>query len=255
VAGSASSLGRPPRLIDKLEKSHGILTKHLYRADPFLTNSSCLQMICGLEAFNREMRWLHNKSLHQPGIGIGYAVSGLKGESEVKVGPGYALDADGREIISTQTQTLQVPPVASDAKGRSVFYDLTVSYQETDLEEVERREGLCDTSGAVRLREAPVFCWVRLNSDSAGNLTPEGRFVKDIQDGKKIILTRVEVLNCKLQQVISINQRPSARPECGPRIVCETVDPTPWKEVDISAAGNIFGGLSIALEADIDTRR
>ena len=28
-----------------------------------------------LEAFNREMRWLHNQSLHQPGIGRGLAVS------------------------------------------------------------------------------------------------------------------------------------------------------------------------------------
>ena len=34
----------------------------------------------GLEAFNREMRWLHNRSLHQPGIGSGFAVYGKKGD-------------------------------------------------------------------------------------------------------------------------------------------------------------------------------
>ena len=32
----------------------------------------------GLEAFSRGMRWLHNKSLHQPGIGNGFAVAGKK---------------------------------------------------------------------------------------------------------------------------------------------------------------------------------
>src|SRR6476661_8716453 len=58
----------------------------------------------GLEAFNREMRWLHNKSLHQPGIGNGFAVVGKKDDREVQIGPGYAIDALGREIVLTQTQ-------------------------------------------------------------------------------------------------------------------------------------------------------
>ena len=65
----------------------------------------------GVEAFNREMRWLHNKSLHQPGIGNGFAVSGKKGDREVTIGPGYAIDADGREIVLTQDRVEPVPPV------------------------------------------------------------------------------------------------------------------------------------------------
>ena len=52
-----------------------------------------------LEAFNREMRWLHNQSLHQPGVGSGYAVAGNVGDRQVTVSPGYALDSLGREII------------------------------------------------------------------------------------------------------------------------------------------------------------
>ena len=47
----------------------------------------------GIEAFNREMRWLHNTSLHQPGIGSGFAVGGSKGDREVTISPGYAIDA------------------------------------------------------------------------------------------------------------------------------------------------------------------
>lgn len=29
-----------------------------------------------LEEFQREMRWLHNRSLHQPGVALGLAVAG-----------------------------------------------------------------------------------------------------------------------------------------------------------------------------------
>ena len=50
----------------------------------------------GIEVSDREQRELHNRSLHQPGVGNGYAVSGPKGDREVVVQPGYALDADGR---------------------------------------------------------------------------------------------------------------------------------------------------------------
>ena len=98
----------------------------------------------GLEAFNREMRWLHNQSLHQPGIGNGFAVSGKKGDREVTVGPGYAIDAEGREIVLTQTEVEPVPPVAGEEDGSPVVFDLTVSYpDDASLEETERREGIC----------------------------------------------------------------------------------------------------------------
>src|SRR5215218_6154554 len=99
-----------------------------------------------LEAFNREMRWLHNESLHQPGIGNGFAVAGHKGDREVVVAAGYAIDDLGREIVLTGSRTVPVQPVAGDATGQPQRYVLTVHYpDDDDLEEVERREGLCDT--------------------------------------------------------------------------------------------------------------
>src|SRR5574342_507094 len=70
-----------------------------------------------IEAFNREMRWLHNRSLHQPGVGKGFAVSGKRGDREVYIGPGYAMDADGREIVLTEAKTEPVPPVAGETDG------------------------------------------------------------------------------------------------------------------------------------------
>jgi hypothetical protein len=181
-----------------------------------------------IEAFNREMRWLHNRSLHQPGIGNGFAVSGEKGDRQVIVSPGYAIDVDGREIVLTQVEILPIPPVASDEGGGSVFFDLTVSYPEDEkLEEVETREGICLDRGVVRRQEKPIFCWVRLKKDSQGNLQPKDT-TTDIKEGRKIIVARVEVFNCQLNRRVCIAQRRNARPPKQPYIACGEEKPTIW---------------------------
>src|SRR5215510_1980027 len=106
-----------------------------------------------LEQFNREMRWLHNQSLHQAGIGSGFAVSGNKDDRQVRIEPGYAIDSSGREIVLTQPEVLQVPPVANDGQGNPVYYDLAVSYpSDFMLKETETRDGICVSRTAVRLR-------------------------------------------------------------------------------------------------------
>lgn len=216
----------------------------------------------GVEAFNREMRWLHNRSLHQVGIGNGYKVTGNKGDRQVTIGPGYAIDLHGREIVLTQEEVQPIPPVAADTDGGSVFFDLTVSYlEDSDMEVVETREGICLPRGTVRLREQPIFCWVRLQKDPFGNLQPkDAKLAADIKDGRKIILARVEIFNCQLNGMISIVQRRSARPPEQPRIVCGEVRPTDWRvellvEIeqppppdttvstgDVSPAPNVLGG-------------
>lgn len=211
----------------------------------------------GIEAFNREMRWLHNKSLHQPGIGSGFAVYGKKADRQVTIGAGYAIDAWGREIVLTETQTETVPPVAAEPDGKSVFYDLTVSYpNDSELEEAETREGVCLPRGVVRLREAPVFCWVRLKRDDDGNLhVLKPRLKADIKNGMKVILARIEVLNCQLENDVSIAQRRSARPAKQPYVACGTVEPD-WT-LDDNQGFNSFD-VQVAtivrrLTADINT--
>src|SRR5262245_49348446 len=117
-----------------------------------------------LEAFHRELRWLHNRSLHQAGIGSGFAVTGRRDDREVRVGPGYAIDAKGREIVLTRERVEPVPPVDAEPDGRPVFFDLAVSYPDDDqLEESETRQGVCLPRGVVRRREEPILCWVRLH--------------------------------------------------------------------------------------------
>jgi hypothetical protein len=172
-----------------------------------------------IEAFNREMRWLHNQSLHQPGVGSGFIVTGNIGDRQVVISPGYTLDSLGREIILTEPQTLAIPPIADNGNGGSVFYDLTVSYpSDSDLTVSETRVGICSpTPGVVRLCEAPVFCWVLL-SDDVSHQPEDGTLTKRIKTGLFIVLGQVEILNCQLKQPVSTTQRRNARPSMQPYI-------------------------------------
>jgi hypothetical protein len=194
-----------------------------------------------LEAFHREMRWLHNQSLHQAGVGSGFQVVGNPGDRQVTISPGYAIDSCGREIILTETKVLPIPPVADNGSGGSVFYDLTVSYPDDgELKPSETRAGVCLPAGVIRLREEPVFCWVRL-SDDPTNHQPEDQRLKDrIEKGLFLVLALVEIFNCQLRQPVSTVPRRNARPPKQPRIACGKQSPT-WKREHIgtgTASGN-----------------
>lgn len=186
-----------------------------------------------LESFHREMRWLHNRSLHQPGIGNGYAITGVKGERIVTVGPGYAIDAEGREIVLLEERVLQVPPVAGEPDGKPATFDLTVAYpSDADLEEAETRASVCTDRGTVRLREEPVFCWVRLQETEAGTFVAvDGRLKADVEQGLRLVIGRVEVLHCRLHSTVSLEQRRSARPSFQPYIACGSHQPESWEVV------------------------
>lgn len=208
----------------------------------------------GIEAFNREMRWLHNESLHQPGIGNGFAATGDRGDREVRIGPGYALDAFGREIVLTHLQVEQVPPVAGESGGGPVFYDLAVSYpDDAGLEAAETREGICLPRGVVRLREEPVLCWVRLKSGTDGLLqAADPKLRQQILDGLRIVLARVEVLDCKLRQPVSLSERRDARPSRQPYLACGQRNLDGWDEVVsvFTNESNTFFLLSVTERVD-----
>lgn len=174
-----------------------------------------------LESFNREMRWLHNQSLHQAGVGSGFSVTGNVGDRQVLITPGYALDSQGEEIILTRQLTLPIPSVADNGSGGSVFYDLTVSYpQDADLKSSETRVGICNCppEGVVRLREEPIFCWVRLNDNPSNRQPVDTRLKNLIQSGMFLVLAQIEVFNCQLRQPVSTAQRRDARPPKNPYI-------------------------------------
>jgi len=167
-----------------------------------------------LEEVQRELRWLHNKSLHDSGVADGLAVAGEKGDRQVTVQPGYALDSSGREIVLTEANHIEaVPPVADDGAGNPVTFYLTVSYPAT-LVASQNQLADCpsDPPGAVRLSEVPVFCWVRLNSTASAGL------LQEIETGKRILLATAQVLNCQLYQPITLSQRRNAKPGVHPYI-------------------------------------
>ena len=213
-----------------------------------------------LEAFNREMRWLHNQSLHQPGVGSGYAVAGNIGDRQVTIFPGYALDSLGREIILTETLIQPIPPVADNGSGGSVFYLLTVSYpDDSELKPSETRAGICGEPGVVRLQEDPVFCWVRLNDNDTNRQPIDPNLKLRITKGLFIVLAQIEVLNCKLKQPVSITQRRNALPAKQPRSACGVQTPVwnpeapdPVFVFEGFSPGTALGDLQFT--APIDTR-
>jgi hypothetical protein len=175
------------------------------------------------------MRWLHNLSLHQPGIGSGFAVSGKKGDAQVSITPGYALDALGREIILTQSHVEQVPPVADNGSGKPALFDLLVAYPpDSNLTASETRDGVCAIRGTVRVHEEPVFCWARLTNDGAAPADP--RLKQLVQQQLMIVLARVSVFNCQLKEDVLVAFRRNARPVKLPKVACgvTTVQPKDW---------------------------
>jgi hypothetical protein len=203
-----------------------------------------------VEEFNREMRWLHNQSLHQPGIGSGLAISGKKGDREVVIQPGYAIDGEGREIVLAETAVEPVPPVADDGFGSPVFFDLTVSYpDERTLKASETRDGVCAPRGAIRLREAPVFCWVRLGPPP--DRLPTDAALRDaVQNGMRLRLARAQVLNCRLERSLSLAQRRNAKPAEQPYVACGSATDLAWKLPNQAASL----GVGVHLVARVATK-
>lgn len=119
----------------------------------------------------RVRRWL-NKSLYSAGIARGLEVREEKGKPAVVVGPGLALDADGREIILLDEVRLEVRGGTSGnpcgGKPGNGSY-LTIAYDEEVAE--EESDGCCPPAarrthgdrvawgGPGRVRAEPILSW------------------------------------------------------------------------------------------------
>jgi hypothetical protein len=151
-----------------------------------------------LEHALREMRWLHNRTLHNWGIALGLAVSGAEGDAKVTVGRGYALDCKGRELILTEPQVLEVPSVIDNGAGEPQSYHLVISFpQANDFVVTASGEGVCRPGGAIRLDTPPKLAWY---------VSPEF-----IDHGLDIILAQAWIMNCRLAKPLDFSQRRSAR--------------------------------------------
>jgi len=194
----------------------------LKRIEFFTGQRLTAQDLTDVQDANRELRWLHNRSLHGWGIGIGYGVEGETGDTAVTISPGYAIDCMGRELILTESVTMTVPAVAGDSSGTQTVaatFFLTISYLDDSAQAtVEARPGVCLPGGTVRLSEGPLILWQRL---------------PDIQDGLNVILAEASVLNCQLNAPLGLDVRRPARPPQQPYIDAGQVSPAAitWIEV------------------------
>jgi LysM domain len=177
--------------------------------------------LAAVQAYHRELLWLHNRGLHNWGIAFGYAVEGKRGGTSVHVGTGYALDCRGRDLILDVEQELPVPAVAGAAGGGPQVYLLTASYADDDELEAETRAGICDTSGAVRRVEAPVLRW-----QDPADTTPANRYRRGID----VVLASVKVAGCALAEDASGAERRDAIPATQPYVFAgrTTAGETPW---------------------------
>lgn len=187
-----------------------------------------------VQTVNRELRWLHNRSLHNWGIGAGLGVSGDRGSRAVTVEPGYGVDHLGREIILTESRTLPVPTIASAADGGEAVYYLVAAYRgDKDQPVIERRPGVCAADGGVRLREEPLVAW---------------RKSDQLAEGFELILAKAWIKNCQLSRPLCLAVRRDARAAQQAYIVSGQTEPgnTPWTLWEA-------GGQAVGVQTIVDT--
>jgi hypothetical protein len=129
---------------------------------------------------NQQFRWLHNRSLHNWGIGFGFDVLGARGDTYVSVAPGYAIDSVGREIILTKQVKLPIPAVPI-----GIYYLVADYVPDSGESVVEQRDATaCNTGGAVRLTNDPLIAW---------------KTMAQLATGTDIVLAQIEIMNCVLK--------------------------------------------------------
>ncbi len=161
------------------------------------------------QTFLRELRWLHNRALHNWGIAFGYAVSGSQGERQVELQSGYAIDCKGRDLILGQSMTIPIPAVSGSSSGGPMTYYLTATYAQDSELVPEMRQGTCGTSGAVRYPETPLIRWRDPNDRSSES---------GYRHGIDIVLGAIKVQNCSLAEDVSGAERRDALPAAQPYI-------------------------------------
>jgi hypothetical protein len=188
-----------------------------------------------LDSNNRELRWLHNRSLHNWGIGFGLDVHGARGDTFVTVNPGYAIDSAGHEIILTDSHQQPIPAIAGASDGSAATYYLVANYIDDSAQptEEQRDATACYPGGSVRLSNDPAIRW---------------KTTAQLNFGVDVVLAQVSIQNCVLSQNPSAGVRRYST--CGEalyikaaEVAAENIKWRPWLQ----------DGVSIGFTAAIDT--
>jgi len=145
------------------------------------------------------LRWLHTRYVHDTwGIALGYEVQGSGGDDAVVVGPGYAVDKAGRDILLAETVRVAVPSVSGPVK-----LVLVASYdRDSAFHKLRNATGLC-SDGSNLHNERPILAWLQ---------SGEARF------GLQVPLASVTVANGKISGPLDFRVRRKARRSVRSRI-------------------------------------
>jgi hypothetical protein len=122
------------------------------------------------------LRRLHVRHLHETwGIALGLEVEQVDNRTAVAVGPGYAVDEKGRDLLLAESVRLAVPNVSR--RERLV---LTMCYQaDAAFRDRHNLVGLCLDSGLDPRHERPLFIWRRPEEVHFGPEVPLVQIVTD----------------------------------------------------------------------------
>jgi hypothetical protein len=176
--------------------------------------------LSAVQSYQRTLRWLHNRALHDWGVALGLRVSGVRGDKTVRVTAGLALDRAGREILLPAALELQVPAVAGTSAGAPTDFYVTASWLDDTALTPEVRGGDCETEGAVRLGET---CAVRFQHPASFAGT-------DWVYGSDLVLASIAVRDCKLASAVTTADRREIAPPT-PYLGAGSTMPgdTPWE--------------------------
>ena len=162
---------------------------------------------------SKRLRQMHTKFLHQTwGIGTGFSVSAAVGSDSVHVGPGYAIDTSGREILLAQDVAIAVPvtPAADDLM-------LVVVYQpDTAYRKLPDIGVLCAGSDLDPRGERPLFVW---------------RTPANFENASDIPLAKVRAQKGGLVQTPDISVRRYAARMIRPHVATGTMEFAPSESV------------------------
>jgi len=184
---------------------------------------------------NQELRWLHNRTLHNWGIGYGLDVLGTSGSTHVTVNPGFAIDAEGREIILSSPQREPIPAISGGSGGSPATYYLVANYVDDDGQAVEEQRGAlaCEAGGAVRLSNNPAILW---------------KTSSQLDFSTDVVLARVSIQNCVLSGAPSAAVRRYAT--CGSMFSLKAAE---LAAADLKWSLWTAGGVNVGYKAAIDT--
>lgn len=173
-----------------------------------------------------QLRAAHNQYLHSTwGIALGLKVQSLDGNQAVMVGAGYAIDAQGHDIVLSKSLAIAVP----DVSGPELFVLTATSSQAATA--LDPRTDLCQDAGDT---DHLSFRWQR---------PLEARF------GLQVPLVALTVAQGTIQGALNLRVRRYARPDIRPHVNLETTEAgqTGWQ---------VWGAeqsASLGLEIVVDT--